>query len=284
MTKKDSHAIFESGKLPDPKSVNTADLVEDMWSIYLETTKSHLSELEGAAMALEAGRDTEENIPLIRRILHSIKGNSGVVGLADVGDICHRTETAFEEISDTTASVDILLKVKDWVETVVKYISESDISANKQQQFDEAESGPKLKALIIDDDPVCRQRLKSLLGDFFDCSFATNGREGLEAYIESRKQKSAYNFITLDINMPELNGHETLQAIREWESENNLEGDSVKIIMTTSEDASKHIFSSFNQGCEAYVIKSALTEKLLDEVAKLGLLKVVKVQKSYSAS
>ena len=179
----------------------------------------------------------------------------------------------------------MLLKVKDWIEAVIEYISESDISADKQRQLNRAKEKPKLKALVIDDDPVCRQRLNSLLGDFFDCSFAINGREGLEAYIESRAQNNPYDFITLDINMPELNGHETLQAIRQWENENGVEGiNSVKIIMTTSESASKQIFSSFKQGCETYVIKSAMAEKLLDEIAKLGLLKIIKIQKSYTVN
>jgi len=52
--------------------------------------------------------------------------------------------------------------------------------------------------------------------------------------------------------------------------------------MTTSHDTSKHIFSSFRQGCEAYVVKSDVGDGLLDEAAKLGLLKLVKVQKNYA--
>jgi len=69
----------------------------------------------------------------------------------------------------------------------------------------------------------------------------------------------------------------------EWEDENGIKGlDVVKIIMTTSHDTSKHIFSSFRQGCEAYVVKSDVGDGLLDEAAKLGLLKLVKVQKNYA--
>ena len=43
-----------------------------------------------------------------------------------------------------------------------------------------------------------------------------------------------------------------------------------------------HIFKAFREGCEAYVTKSGMGDKLLDEVAKLGLLIVVKVQKDYA--
>ena len=125
--------------------------------------------------------------------------------------------------------------------------------------------------------------MQSILQGFFDCAFAVDGQAELDAYIESTEQGIGFDFITLDINMPKLNGHETLECIRKWETENGIEGlDGVKIIMTTSEGSSEHIMSSFRQGCEAYVVKTNMGEKLLDEIAKLGLLKVVKVQKDYA--
>ncbi len=284
MGKKGSSGMRGIGQLPDPKTVNVPSLTEDMWEVFRDTVGSLLTELEAAAMALEARQDIEENAALIRRLLHSIKGDSGMAGLTDVSDVCHQAESAFEEITDIPAAADMILKVKDWIEAVIAYLLEGNISADKQQPKETKEKS-KLKALIVDDDQVCRQKLHSMLQNFFDCSFAVNGREGLEAYIESRQQNNPYDFITLDINMPELNGHETLKAIRKWESENDIQGLSgVKIIMATSEDTPKHIFSSFKQGCEAYIVKSHISEKLLDEIAKLGLLKIVKVQKDYAIS
>jgi CheY-like chemotaxis protein/HPt (histidine-containing phosphotransfer) domain-containing protein len=272
-----------NGQLPDPKNIDLTNLVEDMWDTYYDTISSLLSELEAAAMALEAGKDVEESASLIRRLLHSIKGDSGMSGMIEVHDICHQTESAFEDMTDISASADMILKVKDWMESVIRHISQVDIAADKQEQINQIKEKPKLRALVIDDDTVCRQRLRSILEGFFDCSFAVNGQQGLEEYIESRTHGNAYDFITLDINMPELNGHETLEAIRQWEYDNGVEGlDAVKVVMTTSEDASKHIFSSFRQGCEAYVVKSGMGDKLLDEITKLGLLKVVKVQKDYA--
>ena len=42
-----------------------------------------------------------------------------------------------------------------------------------------------------------------------------------------------------------------------------------------------HVFAAFREGCEAYVVKGQMGEKLLDAVVQLGLLKVAKVQKDY---
>ena len=119
--------------------------------------------------------------------------------------------------------------------------------------------------------------------NFFECTFACDGKEGLVVYERSLEDDVAFKLITLDINMTGLNGHETLKAIRRIEQQYKIEGlDGVKVIMATSESASRQVFSAFNEGCEAYVVKRDLGEKLLDEVAKLGLLKLVKVQKNYA--
>jgi len=88
--------------------------------------------------------------------------------------------------------------------------------------------------------------------------------------------------VTLDINVPEMNGHETLEAIRVAGEQRGIGGlDGVKVIMTTSESSSKHVFAAFREGREAYVVKTEMGAKLLDAVVQLGLLKVVKVEKAY---
>lgn len=275
--------IYENGQFPGPETINIINLIDGMWELFYDTTNSQLDELEAAALALEEGLDIEQNKSHIRRLLHSIKGNSGAVGLGDVSNVCHQVESALEKMKDVSGVANIILKVKDWLQTVLEYLSGEDIVSYKQDQIDRITEKPKLKALIVDDAQICRRRLHSMLQDFFDCSFAVNGHEGFESYIRSREQGRPFDFITLDINMPEMDGHETLMAIRKWEEEHGIGGyDCVKIIMLTSESTSKHVLSSFRQGCEAYVIKSNMGEKLLDEIVNLGLLKIVKVEKNYA--
>ncbi|MCK5564750.1 MAG: response regulator [Planctomycetes bacterium] len=267
--------------LPDPSRVSVKDVLEDMWGTYRDAVGSLLSELEAAAMAVEAGTDADDNAALIRRLLHSIKGDSGMSGLPDVHDMCHAAESVFEELTDNVEAADMVLRVKDWIEAVINFIETGDIVEEKQQQ--QVEEKNKLRVLVIDDDTVCRTRLKSILNEFFDVSFAEDGQAGLEEYIKTAEGGEPYDLITLDINMPRMNGHETLAAIRQYEEDHGVSGlDGIKIVMTTSEDDSKQIFKAFRQGCEAYVTKSGMGDKLLDEVAKLGLLKVVKVQKDYA--
>jgi two-component system chemotaxis response regulator CheY len=284
MDKKDFSALKSNGPLPNPRTVNAEKIVEQVWQTYLDAVGSLLHDVEAAALELESGVNVDENKAAIRRILHSIKGDSGMTGVMDIHDLCHQTETVFEEFTDNGQAADMVLKVKDWINSAIQHIIDGDTIC-EQEKPETSKNNSKLRALIIDDDDVCRQRLLMMLESFFDCTFAVNGRAGLEAYQESRQQGQPFDFITLDINMPELNGHETLEGIRKFEDESGVSGlDGVKVIMTTSEGDSKHIFSAFRQGCEAYVTKSDMGEKLLEEIAKLGLLKVVEVQKNYSVS
>lgn len=276
-------AVWVNGELPDPKSITIEDIVEDIWVTYNEEVGSLLSRLEKAAMSLESKDNEEEDLSEIRRILHSIKGDSGMCGMLDVHDLCHEMESAVDQLYEKGDLPDVLLKVKDWIEAVIKHLSNVDIAAEKDKKVEQEKDRPKLKALVVDDDIVCRDRLKMLLQDFFDCTFACNGKEGLIIYEKSLKDNEPFELITLDINMPEMNGHQTLKAVRELEKNQNIMGlDGTKVIVTTSESGSNHVFKSFKEGCEAYVLKSNMGEKLLDEIAKLGLLKVVKVQKAYT--
>ncbi len=118
MKTKDFSGIRNNGSLPDPQDVrvpgDTADLLDD----YVESANSMLDELERAALAYEAGNNSEENVAAIRRILHKIKGESSIMGITEISEFCHQAEYAFEELDDNTKP-DMLLRFKDWVDTAM---------------------------------------------------------------------------------------------------------------------------------------------------------------------
>ncbi len=282
MDSKEFSAIILNGELPAPEEVAVENIVEDILATYVEEVGSLLSRLEMAALSLESGDDCDEALAEVRRVLHSVKGDSGMCGVTGVHDVYHELESFLDELHGAGSLADILLKVKDWTEMVNYHLSCLNIADAKNRQTEQLRSKPKLKALVIDDDIVCRNRLKMLLSEFFDCTFACDGKKGLSIYEQSQDEQDPFDLITLDINMPEMNGHETLEAIRNVERQHGIGGlDVVKVIMTTSESSSKHVFAAFREGCEAYVVKTEMGEKLLDAVVQLGLLKVVKVQKDY---
>jgi two-component system LytT family response regulator len=68
-----------------------------------------------------------------------------------------------------------------------------------------------IRAVIVDDEPLARRRIRSLLGEAGDVEVVAecaNGREAIQAI-----EGSPPDLLFLDIQMPELDGFDVLQAI-----------------------------------------------------------------------
>ena len=130
-----------------------------------------------------------------------------------------------------------------------------------------------MKCLIVEDNFTARKLLQIHLSPLADCSFAVNGREAVEAVSDVITERQPYDFICLDIMMPEMDGRQALEEIRKIETQHGICGlDRVKVIMTTALSDAGNIMGAFNTGCESYLIKPIKKEKLLEEIKKLGII------------
>jgi two-component system chemotaxis sensor kinase CheA len=118
MQTKDFSGIRNRGPLPDPGQVEIPPDIGDLLSDYIESTESMLERLERAALAYEAGENRPDNAGVIRRILHKIKGESGMVGVDDMSEFCHQAEDAFEQLPENERA-DMVLRFKDWASAAV---------------------------------------------------------------------------------------------------------------------------------------------------------------------
>ncbi len=126
--------------------------------------------------------------------------------------------------------------------------------------------------LIVDDDRVCRELIKAMIGPYGQCTFAYDGAEAVDAVRLALNDNTPYDLITLDIMMPGMDGHEALTAIRQIEAEHGIHGsDGARVIMTTALRDSKHCIRSFKEGCECYVTKPIDSDDLLGKMRELGL-------------
>jgi len=109
----DFSGIRNNGSLPNPQGVEVPDDIGDLLDDYIDSTESMLDELERATLAYEAGQNREENAAAIKRILHGIKGESSMVGIEQMSELCHQAEFAFEELPEQRRP-DMLFRFKDW--------------------------------------------------------------------------------------------------------------------------------------------------------------------------
>lgn len=131
-----------------------------------------------------------------------------------------------------------------------------------------------LKILIAEDDLVSRKFLYKLLAEYGECDLVIDGLEAIEAFMLASKEREAYDLICLDIMMPKLDGVKVLKTIRDIEKQANLsEDEQSKIIMTTALGETDMVKQAFELGCNAYASKPIDTEKLIEVLKKMELIK-----------
>ena len=69
----------------------------------------------------------------------------------------------------------------------------------------------KIKTLIVDDEPLARERLAALLGGEADIEVVGQARDGEEAI--AAIQDHAPQLVFLDVQMPNMNGFEVIEAV-----------------------------------------------------------------------
>ncbi len=128
-----------------------------------------------------------------------------------------------------------------------------------------------MKALIVEDDFICRKMLQTFLAEYGATDVAVNGIEALEAVSRAISEGDHYDLICLDILMPELDGHEVLKQIRADEEERGIwSSKGVKVIMTTSLKDVKNMSGAYQNLCDAYLPKPVERDVLKKTIEKLG--------------
>jgi CheY-like chemotaxis protein len=121
------------------------------------------------------------------------------------------------------------------------------------------ETRRNLKLLLAEDNPI-NQRLATVLLERqgHSVTVANNGREALECW-----QANLFNAILMDVDMPEMNGYEATQRIREIEKMN---GNHIPIIAMTAHAMSGAREECLAHGMDGYLSKPIDIEKLWNEV------------------
>lgn len=118
-------------------------------------------------------------------------------------------------------------------------------------------------AMVVDDDPVAQAFLKSVFDDLgYEVLFANNGREAASYF------RSNISVITMDNNMPEMNGIEATKAIRRRESAAKTESP-VFIIGITVHDDKETLDACLAAGMNQVITKPVKPAQLVQVLAHL---------------
>ncbi len=113
-----------------------------------------------------------------------------------------------------------------------------------------------MKTLIVDDKKEDRVAVQEILVEFGECDLAENGKEAINAFQQAWSGDDPYDLVCLDIQMPVLDGFETLRVLREMERAMNVtDSERCRVFVITSNTgvAGKDLARSL--GCDAYFLK-----------------------------
>lgn len=130
-----------------------------------------------------------------------------------------------------------------------------------------------MKFLIVDDDSVARMLIGKYVENYGKSDFAVDGENAFQMFLKAHEENIPYNVIFLDIMMPHVDGHETLQKIRKWEENKKLLPEKmVKVVMTTSLNDPKSILTSFKNGCEEFLVKPLSKTKIIQSLSAFDII------------
>ncbi|HEY4521988.1 MAG TPA: response regulator [Candidatus Paceibacterota bacterium] len=117
-----------------------------------------------------------------------------------------------------------------------------------------------IKILIIDDDEFL---LDMYSVKFKEGGFLVEGAKGGSEALE-KIQSFVPDFILVDMVMPNMDGFETIKALRE------KAGTNVKIIALSNLDQRENIDKAFSSGADDYIIKADFTpSQVLEKVKQI---------------
>ena len=111
------------------------------------------------------------------------------------------------------------------------------------------------KILLVDDNPKYLEDVLPFYG--YEVICATGGRQALEIL----SSESAVDIVLLDVMMPDIDGWETLKAIR-----NNPVSRNVPVIMVTAVNDDKKMVSGLKIGADDYIVKPFILPNLLARI------------------
>ena len=115
------------------------------------------------------------------------------------------------------------------------------------------------KILLIDDSGMILRNMKAFLEETYEVAMAISGVTAIAAL-----ERGKPDLIFLDYEMPEMDGIETLNKIREFD-----EYKDIPIVFLTGADTPDTVEKLLATGCAGYLLKPAQKDVVLETIDRI---------------
>ena len=126
-----------------------------------------------------------------------------------------------------------------------------------------------VRILLVDDHPIVRQGLRTLLqgrGDWEVVGEASDGMEAVEK-VESLQP----DVVVLDVTMPRMNGLEACRMIQQKQKQKQKHKNAgLEVLFVTQHDSPQMMREALDAGARGYVVKSNAARDLLEAVESVS--------------
>jgi two-component system nitrate/nitrite response regulator NarL len=116
---------------------------------------------------------------------------------------------------------------------------------------------PPTRILLVDDQPLFRSAIASLLDGQDDLEVIGEADNGLDGVEKAAVLKP--DLVLMDVEMPVMDGVEATRLLREQQPD-------VKVVVLTVSDSDEHVFEAIRIGAHGYLLKNLRPEQLYDMI------------------
>jgi DNA-binding NarL/FixJ family response regulator len=126
----------------------------------------------------------------------------------------------------------------------------------------EQEDNP-IRVLIVDDHPVVRAGLVSMLATYPELHVVGSAADGDQALaMLAHREGPPVDIVMLDLRMPRKNGIETLKALKQIDNP-------ARAIVITSYESDEDIYQAVKAGAQGYLLKASSDEEMIDAIRRV---------------
>jgi CheY-like chemotaxis protein len=234
----------------------------------VKTVSQHEQNILSAMEEQEiGGKQILESIGRLRDITSSVK--KGSENMAESGKTLVKETDGFIKISkETVEGMNEILKGINQISVSVTHVNEMSLENNQNfeslkhetEKFNVASENEKRKILIVDDDVIHLEMVKTVLQNYYEVATAQSGKEALGLFYQGLVPQ----LILLDLIMPDMDGWNTYSRIKAIGGLHNI-----PIAFFTASNDPKDIQHAREMGAVDYIKKPYGKDDLLRRIRKI---------------